>query len=318
MATQTKVAGIDVSKARLDVYLTCGEQRLAVDNNAKGWRALITRLRAEGIGIAGMEASGGYQDGVAAALRKAGLQVLVHSAERVHHFARSRGRRHKSDPIDARTIAEFSIANPEPTAQVRTPAEEALNQLLIVRDALRDEAEAGDKRLLRLSDGFARRTLGTHLRGLRTRLQALDREIAARLRQDELRPRAEILQSASGAGPILAATCIALVPELGTLPNRKISALVGLAPFIDQSGERDGRRHIEGGRARVRKVLYMASLAAIRHNPAIKAFHDRLRGNGKPPKVAIVACMRKFITILNAMLRDGALWEPRKQTELAA
>lgn len=309
MAQIAYCVGIDVSKARLDVYRHPDGARLQVSNDAAGWTALCAWLaEAPGARI-GLEASGGYEHSVLAHLSAAGLVVCRVDALRVRQFARAGGRRAKTDPIDAAVIARF-VMNFEPAAYVPDPEREALAERVRYRSVLIDErtrlANAGaalrDPTLQQMNTAALAR-LDDDLRRLETDMA---KHIAASKRFAEA---AAILSSVPGVGKVLVATLIALVPELGQLSRRTIAALVGVAPFARDSGAWYGKRHIAGGRSAVRKVLYMAAMvSATRHNPHLKAFYDRLRAAGKPAKVALTATMRKLLTILNAMMSRGELW----------
>jgi transposase len=304
--------GIDVAKAWLDVCRYPDGARQRFSNDAAGWAALIAWLGDLPIIRIGLEASGGYERGVAEQLSIEGFAVRVLDPLRVRLFGRAMGRRAKNDRIDARKIAEFIVHGDMPT---KAPQRERdrLAELLNLREALVDNRT----RLISVGEHLRERRFAAaakrHLARLAGDIAALEHAIAGLITGDPHFDRtAKLLMSAKGVGLMLAATLIARLPELGTLSRHKIAALVGVAPFDDDSGESRGIRRIAGGRAHVRRVLYMAAMgAATRHNPVLKAFYKRLRAAGKLPKVALVACMRKLLTILNAMLATGTPWRDK-------
>lgn len=311
MAQTVFRVGIDVAKDRLDLYRDGDGAQLRVSNDKAGWRELIAWLASKPIAAIGVEPSGGYERGVIEALSAVGLTVSLVDAWRVRQFAGAIGQHAKSDPIDARVIARF-LAVADLRAATPDRARGELVQLLRARDALTAMAtnlanlkeHTTDKKLLRTLASIA----ASHQRTqklLECRIAALLAAHAA------FAQRAALLTSVPGVGPILAATLIARLPELGTLSRHHLASLVGVAPFPYESGHFTGPRHIKRGRANVRRVLYMATLGAVsQHNPRLKAVYLRLRANGKPPKVAIVACMRKLLTILNTMIATASPWRP--------
>jgi len=307
---RTQNVGIDVSKADLVVMILPERRALRVDNNPTGWAALVAALGPDTALLRiGLEASGGYEREVADHLRSLGYTVHVVDPLRVRLFARAAGKRAKNDPIDAEMIARF-VAQFELHEQVHDPVRRRLGELVRYRQSLIDAR-------------VALANAGEHLRGStlvarsRRRLQQferdellIDREIAALIAgAPGLAAQAKLMRSVRGVGAGLVATLLAFLPELGRLSGRQVSALVGVAPFDRDSGPWRGKRCIGGGRAGVRNVLYMSALsAATRHNPTIRAFYERLRACGKPAKLALTACMRKLIVILNAMIATGTPW----------
>jgi transposase len=309
MAQETGTVGIDISKGWLDVARRPWRERLRVSNDAAGWTALEGWLRQRPTARIGIEATGGYEQGVAGYLSAAGFAVHILDPWRVRQFARSAGRRAKSDPIDADVIAyyvglfEFAEARPDAARERLGRLVKARLKLVDLRVKLDNWTEHGDGEMVRIRQRV--------VRVLAADLARLDAKIAALLgTHPVLVARAELLISTPGVGLGTAATLVALLPELGTLPREQIAALVGVAPFDDDSGKHHGRRAIAGGRKFVRRALYMAALSGIRFNPVLKAFYQRLRRRGKEGKVALTACMRKLIVALNAMLRDGKAWDP--------
>ncbi len=303
-----RFVGIDVSKARLDVQVQPDGERFAVDNDEAGITALIGRLGADQASLVVLEATGGLQERAAAALAAAGLHVAVVNPRQVRDFARATGRLAKTDQLDAAVIAAFAEAvKPQPRPLADAERQELID--LVGRRRQLVEMRAAEKiRRSQLAPALRKR-LDEHLAFLDAAIAELDRDIGGKLRSSNAwRAQDELLASIPGVGPVARAVIAAKLPELGQLTRRQIAALVGLAPFNRDSGQHKGRRAISGGRADVRNVLYMATLAAIRCNPIIQAFHKRLRAAGKPPKVALTACMRKLLTILNAMTKANQPW----------
>jgi transposase len=304
--------GIDVSKDRLDVMVLPEEQCCSVSNDARGWAALVERLRNLSIVAIGLEASGGYERGVARALLAAGMSVRQVNPFKLRQFARASGVLAKNDPLDARMIASFVAIMPTRPAQRQTPAAERLAEMLAVRRQLSAEKVAAENASRLLEDAMLRRLCRRRIGRLAADIETLDQRLIEIVATDvPLAQRYRLLTSMPGVGPVLACTLIALLPELGRLSRKQIAALVGVAPYAFESGTLKGRRCIWGGRANVRQVLYMAAMSASNWNPVLKAFHDRLAAAGKLPKVAIVAVMRKMIVMLNAMVRDDVVWADR-------
>jgi len=272
---------------------------------------LIEKLRRFSIAAIGIEPSGGYERGVIRALLAAGLSVRRINPNKLRQFARARGVLAKNDRLDARLIAEFVAIMPTRVIQ-RDEAAERLAEIVTMRRQLCDEHVTVENQAAHVEDAMLRRLNKRRLARLEADIHLLDRRMAGMIAADaDLAQRYELLTSMRGVGPILAFTLIALLPELGQMSRKQIAALVGLAPYDFDSGKLKGHRCIYGGRMPVRNVLYMAALSACRYNPALKTFHNRLAQTNKKPKVVIVAVMRKIITILNAMLRDNAAWQPR-------
>lgn len=317
MAQVAFSVGIDVSKPWLDVYRHPDGRRARFSNDATGWKALLAWLDDAPIIRIGLEASGGYERAVAEQLMAAGYAVRVLDPARVRYYALALGRLAKNDRIDARTIAEFTAHGDRPSKAL-DKARERLTELLNLREALSDNHTRLAQVAEHLRDKAFARSTATHLAKLDRDIERIERRLEEAIAGNEPFVRlSRLLRSAKGVGPILAATLIARVPELGMLTNRQIAALIGVAPFDDDSGPSKGKRHIKGGRARVRRVLYMATMvAATRHNPVLNAYYQRLIAAGKLPKVALVACMRKLLTILNTMVAKGETW--RDMTMAAA
>ena len=308
MTSIAHYVGIDVSKDRLDVHILPAGEDLAFGNDAAGIAALCDRLTAAGPCLAVLEATGALQERAAAGLCAAGILVAVVNPRQVRDFARATGCLAKTDRLDARMIAAFAEAvRPEPR-----PLPDAERQVLIDMVGRRRqlvEMRAAEKIRRPQVTAALRPALEAHIAFLDKAICALDGDISSGLRASSAwRSEDDLLASVPGVGPVLRAVLIAKLPELGQLSRRQIAALVGVAPLNRDSGQMRGRRTIFGGRAEVRTVLYMAAISAIRCNPVLNAFHARLRAAGKAPKVAITACMRKLLTILNAMLRSKTQW----------
>lgn len=308
MNMQRVVAGIDVSKDWLDVAL--GSESLRVANEAAGVGGLIERLQAVSVELVVMEATGGYETQAASAIAGAGLRLAVVNPRQVRDFARATGRLAKNDRIDAHVIAAFGQAI-EPEI-VRLPDEQTRElQALVLRRSQLVGMRVQESNRLALMQGAMRKQIKSHIAWLDRAIDEINTDLTARLRQSPAwREKDELLRSLKGIGPITSGTLMTSLPELGELDRRSIAALVGVAPFNRDSGAFRGRRAIWGGRAHVRHMLYMAATSAIRSNPVIKPFYERLIARGKPHKVAMVACMRKMLTILNAMVRSNTPWTP--------
>lgn len=302
--------GIDVAKDRLDVHVRPTGEAFAAPRDAAGLEALCARLAALAPALVVLEATGGFEVTVAAALAAAKLPLAVVNPRQIRDFARATGRLAKTDKLDAAAIAHFAEAVKPQPRPLPDAAARALGELVTRRRQLIEMSVAERQRARQLTQRRLLKGVQRHLDMLQKELSALERDLDDAVRGSPAwRADEDLLTSAPGIGDITARTLLADVPELGKLDHKKIAALVGLAPFNHDSGQHRGRRSIWGGRASVRAVLYMATLTAIKHNPKIAAFHARLCAAGKPAKVAIVACMRKLLTILNAMLRDRRPWQ---------
>jgi len=305
------VVGIDVAKDKVDACIRSLSQRQTFPSTPDGRRALIRWLRKHKVGKAAMEASGGYERDWAKALREAGIEALIIDPKRVRHFARSAGRLVKNDPIDAEMIAWFAETCPAEAIQAPDPERIELDGLMTARAGLKaietQIVQQGEHRRHKL----AARAHAAVLKTLRAQLRALDAAIAARIRANPaFARRAEIVASVPGLADQTAAGIIAWFPELGHISDQAVAALLGVAPYDDDSGEHKGVRHIQGGRRKLRNHLYMPMMgAATQHNPVLKAYYQRLIAKGKDGKVALVACMRKLIVILNIMITRGEKWD---------
>lgn len=306
--------GIDVAKAHLDVATWPAiERRWRVTRDEAGLAALTEWLRARTPRLIVLEATGGLETPVVTALVEVGWPVAVINPRQARDFAKATGRLAKTDALDAEVLAHFGQAiQPEP----RPWKDEETQELAAVLQRRRQLVEmlTAEKNRLASAHRHVRPDIQTTIDWLEGRLKDLDGDLQRRLRASPVwRERDDLLRGVPGVGPVTAATLLAALPELGTLDRRRISALVGVCPFNRDSGQCRGRRMIFGGRAGVRAVLYMATVTASRCNPVIKAFYQRLRAAGKPAKVALTACMRKLLTILNAILKAKTPWQPPAQ-----
>ena len=314
MTQPAPFVGIDVAKAHLDVASPQTNQTWQVPNTAPGHQALVATLSGLAPALVVLEASGGYEAAVASVLYEANLPVVVVNPRRVRAFAHAQGRQAKTDPMDATVLADFGRALNPPVRPL--PAQQAvqLTELTRRRRQLIQMITAEQHRLDQASKPLAK-TIGRHITWLQKQLKTLDADIADLIRTSPLWcDQAALLGSVPGVGPTTTAILLAALPELGRLSAKQIAALVGVAPFNRDSGQTQGKRAIYGGRATVRTALYMATLVATRYNPVIQTFYTRLLAAGKPKKVALTACMRKLIIILNAILRDQQPWNPTLQT----
>ena len=303
------VIGIDVSKSELAIAVYPSAVAWTSPTTAAALDTLVTRLTALGPALIVLEATGGYEAAIAAACAGAGLPVAVVNPRQVRAFAQAVGRTAKTDAIDAAVLALFGARVQPPPRAVPDAATQALAALVARRRQLLDMLGAEQRRLAQATTTPVRRDLRTHIRWLERRLGDVDDDLTGAIQASPIwRVQEDLLQSVPGIGPTTARTLLAELPELGQLDRHRIAALVGVAPFNRDSGTRRGHRSIWGGRASVRSTLYMAALVASRHNPLLRAFYQRLRTAGKAPKVALVAVMRKLLTIVNAMIRHQQPW----------
>lgn len=308
--------GIDVAKESLDVAFTPDEKPKTVPNNNVGFRQIIKLLPEPGSCLIALEATGGYQREVVNALLDAGHLVAVVNPRQVRDFAKAVGLLAKTDRLDAKIIARFAQQVGPRTVPKAHKKQEELKQLVARRRQLVDLRTAEKNRLQTRSSKVVHRSLKKVLTLLDQQVEELDDEIATLIRSDdEWNEKRDILDSVIGIGPVAIANLIADLPELGFLNRQEITALVGLAPFNRDSGKMRGKRSIWAGRKSLRCALYMATLAARRYNPTIKAFADRLEAAGKPFKVMITACMRKLLVILNTLIKTNSKWNPNFQPQ---
>lgn len=302
------VVGIDVSKARLDVAVLPSGEAWNCGNDEPGITDLVSRIRAMHAGLVVLEATGGYELAVTTALAERELPVVVANPRQVRDFARATGRLAKTDSLDAHMLALFGQkVAPEPRPLADEESQE-LRALLTRRRQLVDMLSA-ERHRLDLARKRVRKSLKAHIAYLERELRISNTELTGLIRESPVwREKDDLLQSVPGIGQITSQTLVAELPELGHLGRREIAALVGVAPLNRDSGTRRGVRHTWGGRSSVRRVLFMAALTAVRYNPAIRTFYQRLVAAGKPKKLALTACMRKLLTILNTMVRNNQRW----------
>jgi transposase len=304
--------GVDVSKDKLDVSIRPISERFSVRNDPAGHAELVKRLVGRSVVRVVLEATGGYEAAAARALGRAALPVSVVNPRQVHDFKKSTGQLAKTDGVDADVLAHFAEAiRPE----VRSLPDDAVTEIsaLVARRRQLVETRAAEKtRLEKEPIPSVARRIRSHVAWLSKEIERADDELSQTIQSNSLLAnKGNILASMCGIGPAVSACLLAALPELGTLNRKQIAALVGVAPFARDSGLlQGGRRRIWGGRAYVRKLLFMATLSAIRFNAVIRPFYARLLAAGKPKKVALIACSRKLLTILNAMLRSGTTWNP--------
>jgi transposase len=300
--------GIDVSKARLDLALGATGELLNATNDAKGIAVLRERLLSLTVARVVLEASGGIETALAAELGAAGLPVVVVNPRQVRDFARATGQLAKTDALDARMLALFGERIRPELRPLPTAHERELKALVARRRELVEMITAERNRLGR-APKVLRKEITAHIRWLEQRLTARDQDLDRMLRSSPLwRERENLLRAVPGVGPVLCATLLAELPELGRLGRREIAKLVGVAPLNRDSGTLRGKRTVWGGRGQVRAVLYMAALVAVQHNPVLKTFYQRLLRVGKPRKLALTAAMRKLLLILNAILKTRTPW----------
>lgn len=280
-------------------------------NDERGIRTLVGRLAGDGPALVVLEATGGYELAAVAALAAAGLPVVVANPRQVRDFAKAAGRLAKTDRLDAQVLAHFAAAL-QPPARPPVAAEALALAALLARRRQLTAMLTAERNRLETTPAPVRAGVERHVAWLEAELAALDGELRQAVQADPAwEERERLLRGVPGVGPVLAATLLAELPELGTVSRQEVAALAGVAPFNRDSGQQRGRRLIWGGRASVRAVLYMACVSAVRHNPVLRAYYQRLLAAGKPRKVAHVACMRKLLAILNTMLHRRTPWQPR-------
>jgi transposase len=309
MDPQKVFVGIDVSKQQLDVALRPGDDFFPVSNDDHGIAELVQRLVELEPHLILLEASGGYETLAAAALRQAGLPAQIINPRQVREFARSTGRLAKTDKIDATVLAQFAQLLRPPLRPWPEAQQQELAALMTRRRQLVEMVVMEKNRLGTAWSPKVRKSLQVHLHALQEQLLELEQDLDDFIRRSPLYlEKAQLLQSVPGVGPLTSQSLLAWLPELGALNRKQIAALVGVAPFNRDSGQMRGRRTVWGGRRQVRPSLYMATISACRANPVIRAFYLRLVQAGKRKKVAITACMRKLLTILNAVLKHQKPW----------
>ncbi len=307
--------GIDVSKNRLDICLHSNQKKKSFENNEAGLESLVSFLAPEKPTLVVLEATGGLEINLASTLGAKKIPVAIVNPRQVRDFAKATGKLAKTDSIDSAIIAHFGAAIRPEARPLKAPEARALDAFNARRGQLVEMLTMEKNRLTSAPESTIE-DIKAHIAWLEKRLSKTNDDISRCIRDSPLwREKDEIYQSVKGVGPVTSLTLLADLPELGTLNRKKIAALVGVAPLNRDSGQMRGKRTIWGGRSRVRSVLYMSALVASKHNPVIKAFYQRLLKAGKCKKVALTACMRKLLTILNAMAKTGTAWqEPAQKT----
>lgn len=303
--------GIDISKDRLDVHVHPTGEAFVVARDGRGLEELVDRLRTIGPVLVGVEATGGFETIVAAALGGAGLPLVVINPAQIRHFAQAVGKRAKTDPIDAEVIARFLEAVRPELRTLPDEDQSLLAELVGRRRQVLEMLVAERQRAKRATKAPVRKAILRHIAVLEKELPDLDKEIGTLVRGSPMwREKEDLLTSFKGIGKTLARALLADLPELGRLSRREVASLAGIAPFTRQSGRWRGKSMIAGGRTTVRSALFVAALVASRHNPVLKTFYARLLAAGKPKMVALIAVARKILTTLNAMIRDRSKWQP--------
>lgn len=304
--------GIDVSKDRLDIAVHESGESLSCQNTQAAIETLLGQLRAMQPELIVLEATGGYERLCAAMLAAAGLAVSVVNPRQVREFARASGILAKTDRLDARVLAHFGAAIQPESRALPDAQQQLLDELMLRRRQIVANLVAEKNRLGMAQGAKVKKSLRQAVTFYERQLDELDREVGEHIERSPLwRAREDLLRSFKGVGPVSSRTLIGDLPELGRLDRKRIAALVGVAPMARDSGKHKGGRTIYGGRGQVRAVLYMVAVTAIRSNAPIRAFYQRLRAAGKPAKVALVACMRKILIILNAMVRTQTRWNEK-------
>ena len=315
MSAISVVAGIDVAKGHVDVDVVGAQfAPQQFDNDTEGHSAIASVLKSLGVGLVVMEATGGYEAALACALQGAGLAVAVVNPSQPRKFAESQGYRAKTDRIDAHVLAEFgqTLARRSDLSRFLRPMDDVDQQWLAALVTRRRQLLAmmtSERQRLQITPKKLHPSLDAIIEAIEAQLDDIEAQMVGHVK-DHFSKLDAILQSVSGIGPVASATFIAELPELGKLNRRQIASLVGVAPFAKESGKTKGQRRVQGGRFDVRRVLYMAALTAAFRNPVFKAHYSRLIAAGKAPKVALVACMRKLLTTVNAMVKTGTTWNP--------
>ncbi|WP_310608140.1 transposase [Buttiauxella brennerae] len=315
MSNQTTV-GIDVAKNSLEVFIDTTGELLHLENSAAGVLLLMEALA--GLSVSGiiMEATSRYHCTSELMLSAAGLPVAVINPRQIKNFARAMGKVAKSDPVDAKIICEYGRRMTPQFRPAKSEQQHNLAMLLTRRRQLVQSRVMEMNRYKERCGSYIEQGIMRHIGWLNAEIDILDKEIKQRLRQDAtLAAKRQVLEKVKGIGPVTQAAILIQLPELGSLTRRQISALVGVCPYDRDSGQLRGKRAIWGGRAGLRAILFMAMLSAVRFNPQIKSFYTGLLLRGKPKKVALTACIRKFVTILNAMFRDEKDWVYEKEEE---
>ena len=302
--------GIDISKKKLDISYNA-EQTASFDNDLTGFKQLLKQIKNKKLTRVVMEATGGYERPLVSFLQERGVVVSIVNAKRVRDYAKALGKLAKTDKIDSHVIRLFAEAiNPQITEQL-SESQQSLDSLTLRRNQLVKQRAMEKQHSETVTNKEAKQSINRNIKFLDKEIKRIDKKINELISLDVvIQEKINRLATIKGVGAVVALTFIADLPELGTLSNKEISALVGVAPFCRDSGSMRGQRTIWGGRSQVRSILYMATLSAITHNAPIKEFYERLLRNGKTKKTALVACMRKLLTVANSMIRNNIDWNP--------
>jgi transposase len=315
--TEPQWVGIDVSQSWLDIVLRPARTYWRVSNQEAGWAELLEHLKSRSINLIVIESTGGMERGIVQVLQQQGLSVAVINPKRARDFAKASGRLAKTDRIDAQVLAHFAEAIQPIPKPLAAEAQEALSDLVKRRQQVVEMLNSERRRLHSVRNRSAKADIETHIEWLKERVKSLDTEIdELRKDNDTWQQQYQWLTSVPGVGRVVATTLLATLPELGNLPTKQLSSLVGIAPLNCDSGKMRGKRRIVGGRALVRSTLYMSALVAIQHNPAIAAFYQRLLQAGKAKKVALIACAHKVLGILNAIVKQQQPWQYTRSSEV--
>lgn len=309
--------GIDVSQAMLDVALRPAGTYHQFPNHAQGWVELIEHLNQVCVCLIVVEATGGMERGVVQALQRQEMAVAVINPKRARDFAKAAGRLAKTDRIDAQVLAHFGEAMAPIPKPMASEAQDALSDLVHRRQQVVEMLNNEQRRMHSVRNRSAKADIETHIEWLKGRIKGLDAEIE-QLRKDNAswQQQYQLLTSVPGVGPVMANTLLAALPEIGQIPSKQLASLVGVAPLNCDSGKKRGKRRIVGGRAMVRSTLYMSALVAIQHNPVISVFYQKLLKAGKAKKVALIACARKLLGILNAIIKHQQPWQHVAEVEV--
>lgn len=311
MENITKVyVGVDVSKNRLDIHVYPITKTFFVDNTEDGINTLMAHLSSYSVEQIVCESTGGYEDLMLKKLHNAGYKVWQVEPNRIKSFIRTKGRKAKTDTIDAYMIALFAAQEKQEHAYVEYGVEhDVIHDLVTRRKDLTAMIITETSRFKHPSQALCKAEIQAHIDFMNKQLKEIDAKIQDHIdKNDDLKGKSKIIESMPGVGKVSSAMLIAEMPELGKIENKKIAALLGVAPYIQQSGQSKGTAFISGGRTMVRSVIYMAALVATRRNPKMKAFYQKLKAAGKKPKIALVAVMRKMIVILNVMVKNNTMW----------
>jgi transposase len=306
-----KYVGIDVSKDKLDIFIRPDARHFIIDNNQASLDKLAKELHKLNPQLIAMEATGSYHKDLVKTLVKAGLKTSVVNPKLIKNFSRSGGARAKTDKLDSAVIAHYAEVYKPREVVLASDDQLELDELVTRRRQLIDIKIAETNRL-KQSKGIIAQDIANHIEWLEKRIKEIDIQLNERIQQSEqLRTNSEIMESVQGVGKVLTSTLLMGLPELGKFSGKKLSALVGLAPFNRDSGKLKGQMKIYGGRKEIRSAMYMPTWSAVRHNTVIREFYQKLIAKGKKPKVAIVACMRKLLIILNSLIKQGIKWNPQ-------